>query len=947
MKRFQVDRGTLRAVGFVTLVTVVFLVTNTSVAAAADGSGASGGLLGALDIRTSEGLPLSGYQLEASAAPPTVGRQIENVVSGGLSFDVVAEVQRLVLSGLFTLVRLLVGLCCWLIGFIFKFPLLRLLTDPAQNLADAYQRHVVNALGLPALLLAWAFVFGLITFARGKVGQGLGEIALTLVIAALAASAFVRPDYLLGKDGPLDQTHQAAIEVASITTASYFDSPGRGGRPCDTAVGPAHDACVKEQAEAKTVTTPIQNALTDALVVKPYMLLQYGRVLDPKNKDEADAYKAHRKWVQSNAAMDKPARPPKDKDPCGLLDGPSKEYCESQNDGTDTSKNEDCSLLVGSAKEYCEAQASRADTSKCDGMFGPLKEDCESRQKKPDYCAPLDPLSEKRCREHSTEIGFTVLLKDLQGSGAVGKAAAAYAERPSWDRVWSVVALLVAVFVVSLMIVSMAVVMLGAQGADAAAAAAGPIAWVWAMLPGPSRMLLWRWVGVFVVSALTSFVAAMGLPLFGIAVDALLAKADAGQMMERLLLVDALAIGFLAMHRRLLAGAAGFGQRMATRMRFAKIGGTHLRGDSSEFGASLAMHGPTARAALGGLAGGMGFSAVHGAFGARLRSLGSLTALTDGTGMPFSPSRLLGDAVAEGRRGIAPLAIALRAAHTALIGPKPATHPAAAQLHAHAANGGRNPGTGSGEMVVDRWTGEILHDPATDRPLLGSRIHAHASRLRGYRIAARTARTAYGTTVGLPRNLHRARATGSQYTQDALQQLRVSANHLREDGHAWAQAGRSVRDRVDHVGQAVGTAWQVHDPVGTVRNTALAALIATAPLANSRGLGSRNSVGRQNLPTPTATPPAARTTNTPRRSVQVPVNTNAASGRPGSQPQGPAQAPSPSQSRPSSPAPSPAQGPIRPPARQEQAEAQANRDRLMSVINARRAAARQNPGGEQ
>ncbi|MFD7555221.1 hypothetical protein ACFV9E_11900 [Streptomyces sp. NPDC059835] len=927
MKPFQVDRGTLRSAGFVALVTVVFLVTNTSVAAAADGTGASGGLLGALDIRTSEGLPLSGYQLEASAAPPTVGRQIENVVSGGLSFDVVAEVQRLVLSGLFTLVRLLVGLCCWLIGFIFKFPLLRLLTDPAQNLAAAYQRHVVNALGLPALLLAWAFVFGLIAFARGKVGQGLGEIALTLVIAALAASAFVRPDYLLGKEGPLDQTHQAAIEVASITTASYFDTPGRGGRPCDTAVGPAHDACVKEQADAKTVTTPIQNALTDALVVKPYMLLQYGRVLDANKKDEADAYKAHRKWVQANAAVDKPARPPKKDDPCGLLDGPSKEYCEAQNPGTDTSENEDCSLLTGSAKGYCEAQAGSTDTSKCDGVIGPLKEDCKRA------------MTEGSKRRAAGDASFPGLIKNLSKAGPVGVAAASYAEKPSWDRVWSVVALLIAVLVVSLMIVSMAVVMLGAQGADAAAAAAGPIAWVWAMLPGPSRMLLWRWVGVFVVSSLTGFVAAMALPLFGIAVDALLADADPGQMMERLVLVDALAIGFLAMHRRILAGAAGFGGRMATRMRFAKIGGTHLRGDSSEFGASLAMHGPTARAGMGGLTGGIGFSAVHGAFGARLRSLGSLTALTDGTGMPFSPGRLLGDATAEGRRGIAPLAIALRAAHTALIGPKPATHPAAAQLHAHAAIGGQSPGTGSGEMVVDKWTGKILHDPAVDRPLLGSRIHARASRLRGYRIAARTARTAYGTTLGLPRNLHRARATGSQYTQDALQQLRVIRNHIGDDAFAWAQAGR-------YTGQRLATAWQVYGPTGTAGNTGPTPPPATAPLATApSGVtlqpGPSSTASRQNV----STPPAARTTNTPQPRVRAPLSGNAASARPSSQPQGPAQTPSPPQTP--SAAPSPAQGPIRPPARQEQAEAQANRDRLLSVINARRTAARQNPGGEQ
>lgn len=478
--RDRFDHGTLRSAGFVALLTVVFLVTNTAVAAAADGSGTGGGLLGPLDVLTREGVPLSSYQLESSVASQTVGESVEDVVVGkSLPFDVIGETQRLLLSGLFTLVRLLVGLCCWLIGFVFDFPLLRLLTDPAQRLADAYQRHVVDALGLEGLLLAWAFVFGLVLFVRGKAGKGLGEIVLTLVIAALAASAFVRPDYLLGKDGPLQQTHQAAIEVASITTASYFDTPARGGRPCDTAVGPAHDACVAEQADAKTVTTPIQAALTDALVVKPYMLLQYGRILDPKKDGEKAAYEAHLKWVKGNAP---PPPSADDKDnPCALLDGPSKTYCED-------------ALLRAEKDKICD-------------RF-------------------LDAISKKRCLEAGRGgTGFSGLIKDLKDSGAAGKSAAAYAQKPSWDRVWSVLALLVAVVVVALMVVSMSVVMLGAQGADTAAAAGGPIAWVWAMLPGPSRMLLWRWLGVFVVSALVAFMAAMALPLFGIAVDAILAAA--------------------------------------------------------------------------------------------------------------------------------------------------------------------------------------------------------------------------------------------------------------------------------------------------------------------------------------------------------------------------------------------------------------------------------------
>ncbi|MFG2753940.1 hypothetical protein [Streptomyces xanthophaeus] len=799
LARFRLDRGTVRAAGFVALLTVVFLVTNTSVAAAADGSASGGGLLAPLDVMTGEGVPLSSYQLEAVA-----GKQ--NTTPSGLATEALLQdempdlslaehTQRLVLGGLFTLVRLLVGLCCWLIAFVFRFPLLTMLSGPAQEIADAYQQNVVAALGLEGLLLAWAFVFGLILFVRGKVGSGLGEIALTLVIAALAASAFVRPDYLLGKEGPLAQTHQAAIEVAAITTDSYFADPSRA---CANLSGPSHDACVKSpsaylerKADAKSVVDPIQAALADALVVKPYMLLQYGRTLDPKKESDAAAYRAHLKWVQSNTPAPAPV---KDKnDPCQLLDGPSKAYCQS---------------------------AQPAESSKCDALIGSAAEHCKKQTKQRENCDLLDAISKERCLNSLPGgSGFRGLLKELDDAGPVGKQAGAYARQPSWDRVWAVVALLVAVIVVALMVVSMAMVMLGAQGADAVAAAGGPIAWVWSMLPGPSRMLLWRWLGVFLVSALVSFVAAMALPMFAIAVDAVLAGSTADRMIERLLLVDAIAAAFLVMHRRVLAATAGFGQRLAGRMRFKKVGGSHMTGDSSELGAALAMHGGGG----GGMGGGP--SPAHGAFGSRLQSLGSLAAMSDSSGMAMSPGRFFGDALAEGRRGIAPLAMALRGAHSALIGPRPGTHPASRTLSS-AADGG---GAGDvGEMVVDRWSGEVLHDPATDRPLLGSRLHARASRLRGYRVASRTVGVAYGATFGLPRNVARAWGGASQFTSDALTHLRV--------------ASHPVRERVDHAGQVIASAWQVHDPVGAARSTAVAAAIATAPLAARTGEAPRTRV---------------------------------------------------------------------------------------------------------
>ncbi|MFJ8165596.1 hypothetical protein ACIRBY_32430 [Streptomyces sp. NPDC096136] len=815
-------------------------------AATADGSGAGGGLLGPLDIMTGEGVPLSSYQLEAmpvSSQPQGGIPAVDLAVTGRMpDLDVVGDIQRLVLGGLFTLVRLLVGLCGWLISFVFRFPLITLLTRPAQQIADAYERHVVAPLGLEGLLLAWAFVFGLILFVRGKAGTGLGEIALTLVIAALAASAFVRPDYLLGKDGPLDQTHQAAVEVASITTASYFGTPARGGRPCDSAVGPAHEACVQEKAEAKSVVDPVQRALTDSLVVKPYMLLQYGRVIDPHKAGEADAYKAHLKWVESSRPKQRQEQGEVDLSRCSGTFGPIKEACERQvkeaGGSQKGSAKSECKLLHGSAKEYCENPCARMDDVEkdfCENGNGPRGADTK-------------------------DAAFSQLIKDLKDAGSVGEQAAEYAQTPTWDRVWSVAALLVAVLVVTLMIVSMSVVMLGAQGADAAAAAGGPIAWVWSMLPGPSRMLLWRWLGVFIASALVSFVAALCLPMFGIAVDAILSDSDADLMVERLLLVDAIAVAFLVMHRRVLAAASGFGQRVATRMRYRKVGGSHLRGDSSEIGAALAEHG----SAGGGIRHRGGPSSAHGTFGARLASLGSLAAMSDGSGMPMSPGRFIGDALAEGKRGLAPFAVALRMGHAALIGPKPGQHPASQAL----AGAARGSGGGAGEVVADQWTGEVLHDPATDRPLLGSRIHARASRLRGYRVASRTARLAYGATLGLPRNLGRARGAASEFTDDARTQLRVAAHQVREDADRWAEGGRIVRDGVDHAGQRLATAWQVHDPMGSVQDTAMAAAIATAPLSAS-------SSGRESTPRTSISAPRAEAGRepAPRRRPAAPAAT--------------------------------------------------------------------------
>src|SRR5690349_3961277 len=104
----RLDRGTVRAAGFVALLTAMFVMVNSQVVyAAAGSSGGSGDLLAPLNITSSEGVPIDGYELTAD------GGSIVAFTSQALAFA---------LSGLFTLIRLLVGLAGWAIELAFRFP---------------------------------------------------------------------------------------------------------------------------------------------------------------------------------------------------------------------------------------------------------------------------------------------------------------------------------------------------------------------------------------------------------------------------------------------------------------------------------------------------------------------------------------------------------------------------------------------------------------------------------------------------------------------------------------------------------------------------------------------------------------------------------------------------------------------------------------------------------
>ncbi|GHB74429.1 hypothetical protein GCM10010377_76090 [Streptomyces viridiviolaceus] len=849
---FRPHRATLRSAGFTVLLAVVFVMVNSQVVYAAGSNSETGDLLAPLNITSSEGVPINGYELNAE------GGSIVAFKTHALAFA---------LSGLFTLIRLLVGLAGWAIEVAFRFPLLKILTRPAQEVADAYNDVVVDQLGLKGLLLAWAFVFAGFMLVRGRVSRGLGEIFLTLLIAAFAASAFVRPDYLLAADGPLSQSQQVGAEVAQRSVNAY-DWGGKiaSKSPCDGMAGRQELKCMEQEGEgpvtAAEVARPIQDSVTNALVVKPYMLLQYGRILDPAKDSDRKAYAVHLKWVTG-----------------GYKTGDAEQE-----------KNDPCEKIKGPGKRYCE----RGDGD--NGTEGGLPEFTPGGELL-DAAHPV--LSEE-------DQQFAAFLADLKKSGDVGKACAAYAQKPTWWRVGGAALLLIGALFICGMLLSSAIVLLGTQGVCAAAAAAGGVAFIAGMLPGPARQSVWKWLSLWGIAVLAVVGICAFIPFFGIAVDATVTNGP-DLMVERILLIDVLAIAGAAGHRRLLIGIASFGRRMAMRMRYAKVGGTHLPGDTSELGATLAMNSPAALGGHGGgglraLAGGGG-GGRFGMLGTRQRLMGALGSLVDGAGMPVDTGRILSEATAEAGRGLAPLSAAAavgglgarlgaKGTHWLLIGRRPDKEQLAkwrkptadGDPGAGGPSGGGDGGAGGtgprrpsgppdryrnedGE-VVDRRSGQVLHDQNSDRTLLSTRAHNRLVRFRGYRILHRGGRVAYGATVGLPANVRRARSGGSRYSQDVRQQVRVWGNTLREDGRAWTATGRHVgrvlQEHADDRGgpvpftgrrlPAASTPRTATGPEATPRRSAPPSL---GPSTASRGLSARGRPGGARSEGRAEEPPAA------------------------------------------------------------------------------------------
>ena len=650
--------------------TFLFLLAGASAAEAADGS-ERGGILAPLNVLSSEGVPLDNYDLKSE--------------NGGTT-DIRSHVCNLLLGAGFALVRMAVGLMCWVCQWIWNFPIVSTLISTADKLNSKFFEVTANELSLYALFLAAGSAFGCILMMRGKIARGAGEMVVTLLLSTLVLMPALTPHSVLGEQGPLMQTQQAAHDVGEMAAGVNGPDPG----------------CTSEK-DKKDPSCPMRMTLTRVLVVQPYQLLQYGILTDPQSENPRikELAGVHDTWIHGGYKG-------KDKD-CGIDWLPGGDVCPHQ-------------------------------------------------------------------------TGWDQLKEELKKHGPEGMNAYNFAVDSNWDRVGGTVLVLFATLLIAIVVLGMALVHLGTQFADVVAASLTAPALVWAMLPGGNRSALWKWLGIFMTSVVTEFAISIMLPLFALGADQILTDSKDTVMIQRLLIMDGFALVILVFHRRIFAAAGQVGDRFASRMRYAKVGGSLFLGENQ--GLALAMSqamgtlSPSGggvgggRAGGGALGGGLfgGGSPAHGALMRKARIAEGLAAIADpGLGRMNAGAMAVG-AYGDVRRGMSALALPFHAAHQLVAGNPLPPHKLAARMkpvgsrgplggqfsqHGHGGPGmpggpaGRGPAGGGGRPPFGRQQQMPTHGltPA------GHALHNTLLNTRAGRLAIRAGQVGklgFNATIGAP-----------------------------------------------------------------------------------------------------------------------------------------------------------------------------------------------------
>lgn len=491
-----------------------------------------GGVLGVFNVTDANGLPISLYTVKSDTG-------------GILDWDL--GVQNLLTELCFMITKWVIAFCCWLIAWSLSFGLAKLLLVPVLSVANSLHARVIMEMGLPGLFLS---VCALVCVARiffGDKARGWGDAALSLLLAALTATLLASPPQaLLGEEtGAIAVARGFALEVADVILDANPATPEK-------------DNGVTTPATGTTLSRPLTDALTDAFIVKPAMLLQYGRVF------EGECAAAYADTRLEQLAFDRAIHARTDK-----------------------------------IKKY----TGYADFLNPLGWVGV-----------PTNATMLNFQLDLGSRWAADHFGDPPMER-FEEECVPGDASAA--KKASLDKLGGAFFLLVAALIVSVLISALAGSFLVAQCGIAWDAIRGEPALIAGLIPGAGRAFLWDWAASVLHRLGQMLVSVIGLAVLILIIQAVLdpAQEDWGRELTlRFLIVDIVCIAAIKKRKALAHRSKQVASNFRAKLSSARIGGTHGSAFSPPATAAVPKnHNVGAKAARGLVRGTMaGVSLAHG-----------------------------------------------------------------------------------------------------------------------------------------------------------------------------------------------------------------------------------------------------------------------------------------------------------------------------------------------
>ncbi|MFG2774763.1 hypothetical protein [Streptomyces sp. NPDC048350] len=468
-----------------------------------------GGVLSAFEVTDRNNIPVSAYRVYADT---------------GDWNDWDLKVAHFLVEMMFLGNKLGVSFACFALIWAVSFSLAGLLLKPALQISTSLYGGVIMQLGLPGLFLTFSAMVASWHLLFGNRARGWGEMAAAMVISALAVGALASPpQMLLSKDhGAVAAVRDLAVETAALvldkeaidagsaattTAGNTWEKPGQG-----VTVGQ------RVRSSAGSIARPITDALVDAFVARPAMMLSYGRTFeDPKDGKGPRCGTLFRQSRISQAVFDTKIDE--------IL-------------AADNKFAKDVPFIGGTLSDLVDATTQPAETVIREKLAakGPLKE------------------FEAAC------------VKD----------GAASAKKASMEKVGGAFFMVIAAFLTCFFMIMLTFSFLFAQLQIALEAMIAKVALAVGVLPGPGRGWLWDRATAIVRALALLIVSITAIAVFIVVVNTVLNASDAdipGGITIRFVVLDCVVVGAFIYRKRLTRATRSLTMRARARVGSSVAGG--------------------------------------------------------------------------------------------------------------------------------------------------------------------------------------------------------------------------------------------------------------------------------------------------------------------------------------------------------------------------------------